>query len=900
MLNLMMNFLQKGYSSNAMNDVARILCKQAEAAECDIYMYEPYADRYRLVGSTRLDLKQFVGTLKISSFDKNEVIENNENSLPVEIKYEDKVLGFVVLANPQNRQEKIESTMEGFRVLLALLASYVQLQDETKRHQSMRELTESFYRAKNISQLEEETVILTSKILDAQAVFFIRRKDSSYTMTAHTGVAAEQIISKSIPLNHPLLSKMEKKPQGTLFLKPNLDFVTITAKSLVSSPVETDGKILGLLIAVNKKAVEGYRTHYHFDKSDLSTLREIAKRFSIACSRLKYQSMIENENKQLREYTERYEEMIKNQQLHLKKMNIVHSISNALRSSYDPNNVYKILLLGLTSGKGFAFNRALLFQRDKQDDALVGKMWLGPNDEDNVMKIWKEAEERALRYGDFSQYLREEAIVLDLEKGLTQKIKDFVIGYMGHPIFERVVLHRKILHITPPVTRSLGNDVSDILSVLGVEEFVVVPIVGRWDTIGVVVLDNKFTGEPVNEMDLEILKIIADSAGLALENAMNYDELRKKTLGLQQQRDIIDHLRKVSESILQSLDTAIIVVNKEGKVLECNKKLEQLLMVPRERIVDFPLRDMGEFFEAMDEIAMKVFDTGETISLSSYRTILGHKERFFDIKFSPLWGTSKRQMSGVIMAMDDVTEQYKLEQERKDREKLAALGEMSARVAHELRNPIMVIGGFLKRLKKNIDDPQARERYMDIVTREVENLENIVSEILEFSKEKRGIELNTFDMNDLVDEVVTLMEEKAAQQGITVEKILDPTSEVKADRARLKRVLINLVQNAIEATPKHGKIRVKTLCESESFRVSVWNSGEPISEDVARKVFIPFFTTKTYGTGLGLAICKKIIEEEHNGRMWAEPKVNGTEFSFEIPLKREEEDNGKETQHTGD
>lgn len=900
MLNLMMNFLQKGYSSNAMNDVAQILCEQAQAAECDIYMYEPYADRYRLVGSTRSDLKQFVGTLKINSSDKNEVIGSEENPLPVEIKYEDKVLGFVVLANPQNRRERIESIMEGFRVLLALLASYVQLQDEAKRHQSMRELTESFYRARNMSQLEEETVALTSKILDAQTVLLIRKEDSSYTMTAHAGVTAEQIISKSIPLNHPLLSKMEKKPRGALFLKPKLDFVTITAKSLVSSPVEVDGKVLGLLIAVNKKAVEGYRTHYHFDKSDLSTLREIAKRFSIACSRLKYQSMIESENKQLKEYTERYEEMIRNQQLHLRKMNLVHSIGNALRSSYDPSNVYKILLLGLTSGKGFAFNRALLFQRNKQDEALIGKMWLGPSDEDNVMKIWKEAEERALRYGDFSQYLREEAIVLDLEKGLTQKIKDFVIGYRGHPIFERVVLHRKILHITPPVARSLGNGISDIVSILGVEEFVVVPIVGRWDTIGVVVLDNKFTGEPVNEMDLEILKIIADSAGLALENAMNYDELRKKTLGLQQQRDIIDHLRKVSESILQSLDTAIIVVNKEGKVLECNKKLEQLLMVPRERIVDFPLRDMGELFEEMDEIAMKVFDTGKTISLSSYRTILGHRERFFDIKFSPLWGANKRQMSGVIVAIDDVTEQYKLEQERKDREKLAALGEMSARVAHELRNPIMVIGGFLKRLKKNINDPQARERYMEIVTREVENLENIVSEILEFSKEKRGIELNTFDINDLVDEVVTLMEEKAAQQGITVEKILDPISEVTADRARIKRVLINLVQNAIEATPKHGKIRVKTLRESESFRVSVWNSGEPISEDIARKVFVPFFTTKTYGTGLGLAICKKIIEEEHKGRMWAEPRVNGTDFSFEIPLKGEEEDNGKEAQHFGD
>ncbi len=282
-----------------------------------------------------------------------------------------------------------------------------------------------------------------------------------------------------------------------------------------------------------------------------------------------------------------------------------NNISNAMRSSYDPNNVYKTLLLGLTSGRGLGFNRALLLLRDKKTELLIGRMWLGPESSDNITEIWKEAERRAMSYGDFSQYLREEALMLDVNKGLTRKIEGRTFTYKDHPVFERVVLRRRLIHVTPALAKSMEESIRDLLNLLEVEEFIVVPLVGRWDTIGVLVLDNRFTNTPITEVDIEVLRIVADSAGLAIENAMNYEELRRKTESLEQQKNMVDYLRKFSDSILQNLTTAVIVIDRSGKVIECNKRVEQLLGLPKERVLGSSYLDFGDAFEGIFEVAMK-------------------------------------------------------------------------------------------------------------------------------------------------------------------------------------------------------------------------------------------------------------------------------------------------------
>ncbi len=867
-------FFFKGYKSNTMNDIAQLICSKANAKRCDVLLYEKHKDQFRVVGTS--GDREKVGSLKISS----KSLQNYSHV--VNLIYNSQLLGALILEEPHNLD--LQTIIDELSLSLYWANRFIELQDTAEKYHRMSELTNVFYNSTDKEQFKAEMVKAIAGVLNADIVIFFEKTGEEYVFSSSFGITKDQLLFERIH-NHPFFSKVERSDSGVLDVKAQIDFVSVTVKSYMAMPLKIQDRIIGVIFVINKISPEGYRTQYSFDEFDLSIFHEISRRISLGYTRIEYQEGLKKEVERLRNYTKSYQELINQQQLYLKKMDLVHSISNAMRLSYDPNNVYKTLLLGLTSGRGLGFNRALLLIRDRKTETLIGKMWLGPESSDDITEIWKEAERRAMSYGDFSQFLREEALMLDTNKGLTARIEGRVFTYKDHPVFERVVLRRRLIHITPALAKSMEESIKDLLNLLQVEEFVVVPLVGRWDTIGVLVLDNKFTKAAITDIDIEVLRIITDSAGLAIENAMNYEELRKKTESLEQQKNMIDYLRKFSDSILQNLTTAVIVLDRSGKVIECNRRVEQLLGLPKERVLGSSYLDFGESFENIFEVAMKVFEKGETITLSRYRIETPQGERFFDTKYSPLWDLNGSTMNGVIVTLEDVTQQFKLEQERKDKEKLAVLGEMSARVAHELRNPITVIGGFLNRLKKNISDPEAREKYLTILSNEVENLQNIVSEILEFSRNIKKLDLADVQLNELIEEVIFLMQDKASKTGIKIEFLPSPIPQVEADRNRIKRVLINLVQNAIEATPQNGKIIIRTQHDNEKVTVSVFNSGEPISEDALRFIFIPFYTTKTYGTGLGLPICKKIIEDEHGGRIWAEPKPDGTQFSFELPVK---------------
>jgi signal transduction histidine kinase len=305
--------------------------------------------------------------------------------------------------------------------------------------------------------------------------------------------------------------------------------------------------------------------------------------------------------------------------------------------------------------------------------------------------------------------------------------------------------------------------------------------------------------------------------------------------------------------------------------------------LPQERIAGEHYFELGAVFQDIFGVAMTVQEKRETFELSEYRIEAPQGEIFLNVKYSPLWDPMNESITGVIVTLEDVTQKVRMEQEQKEREKLMLLGEVAARVAHELRNPITVIGGFINRAKKNLSNLQTVEKYLDVISKEVENLERIVTEILEFSKPKSILEFTEFDMNELIEEVVYIMQEKAKKANVIIETKLSNTAKVVADRTKLKRVLINLVQNAIEASPPNGRILIRSFQEAEKLVISVFNTGEPLPDKELKKIFNPFYTTKTQGTGLGLPICKKIVEDEHGGRIWAEPKSNGMEFYFEIP-----------------
>ncbi len=902
-------FLKKGYSEKPMDNIAKLFAQELGAEDVALFIYEEQKKRFRLIGTSDEKLEEAVGSLKISEeavdvecepykpikYDCGRFDPNLKGyTYLMKLAYKDEMLGLIFIKGMEEPDiPKLAATSLDLSMALRFLFRYKQMDDSLKKYTLLGRFTELFEKSREMEELLEGFMVISLEVLEAEGGFIAEKNGNSYRVVAFKDL---KLKSDEIPIHHPLVVELEHK-KSLLLTRSRISKLAIDEiidgdlKSLIASTYEIDDSKKGFIVLVNKKDKPGYRPYKHFDDVDLSVLNEISKRFSLASSRLGYLHGIRSEIEKLENLRKKHEDLIKVLREHIRKLNSVYVISQAMRSSYNLTNVYKILLLGIISPRGLNFDRAMLFIKDNKQQLLIGKFWAGFENEEEFKKYQKKAAQRALRYGDIVQYLREEALTVDFTKGLTNRIEGKILHYKGHPVLERVVMRKRVYHVTPNLVKKTMGNIYDLVELVGTDDFVIMPLVGRWDTIGIVILDNKLTKRPIVDMDVEILKLVAESAGLAIENVINYEELKNKTISLERQKDLIDYLRRFSESILHNLDISVVVVDEGGKVLEWNRKAEQIFGRPRERMIGTHISWLSPEFEDIWAVAGRVFDTHETFYLSNYLLNINGEEKYFDIKFSPLWNFDSSKIEGVIITFEDVTVRYQLELERKRQEKLAALGEMAARVAHELRNPISVIGGFLRRLKKHADNPELRSRYMEILEGEIERLEGIVNEILEFSRDVRKLNFIEFNIVELIREVFLLHEEKLESKGVEFEIISDKDEiVVLADRSRIKQVLINLVQNAIDAVPdKDGKIRISIEDEGERVRVEVWNNGDPIPPDIKEKIFTPFFTTKVHGTGLGLPISKKIIEDEHNGKIWVESSPDrGTSFIFVIPKEKGE------------
>jgi signal transduction histidine kinase len=236
--------------------------------------------------------------------------------------------------------------------------------------------------------------------------------------------------------------------------------------------------------------------------------------------------------------------------------------------------------------------------------------------------------------------------------------------------------------------------------------------------------------------------------------------------------------------------------------------------------------------------------------------------------------------------MRDITDIKKLQEQLVMKQRMAALGEVAARVAHDIRNPLVSIGGFAKRLEKNLEGNL--KEYAGIIAKEVAGLEKILSEILAYV---RGVSLErcVVNINSLVEEVTAVMKSELDEKKIVLVKDLNAPFEVYADPGNVREALLNILSNAIHAIGSNGTIAVKTYMEKDYAVIEIQDTGCGMSKEILPFIFDPFFTTKGSGnTGLGLTITHKIIEK-HNGRIEVESKPQmGSTFRVFLPLKTEE------------
>jgi len=216
-------------------------------------------------------------------------------------------------------------------------------------------------------------------------------------------------------------------------------------------------------------------------------------------------------------------------------------------------------------------------------------------------------------------------------------------------------------------------------------------------------------------------------------------------------------------------------------------------------------------------------------------------------------------------------------------ERFAAVGEAAAYVSHEIKNPLMVIGGLARQVERSVEDEPNVKQKLQIIQNEVQRLETFLGDLRDFTRPAVPTKQEV-NINDIIQEVDTLMAEQAKGQGVKLVEHLDPDlPPLQADPNQMKQVLLNLVKNALEALDSGGQVILSSGAEDHQVWFSVRDTGGGMPPEVLEKIFNPFFTTKEKGTGLGLAVIHKIITDHHGDIAVSSSPDQGTTIRVILP-----------------
>jgi PAS domain S-box-containing protein len=345
--------------------------------------------------------------------------------------------------------------------------------------------------------------------------------------------------------------------------------------------------------------------------------------------------------------------------------------------------------------------------------------------------------------------------------------------------------------------------------------------------------------------------------------------------------------QEINTGILDSATDAIITIDEDHIIVGYNRGAERIFGFTREEALgqDLDIIIPPPYKKVHKEYVRRYVDTqqphviGKHVQLNAQRR--DGTEFPMSISFSVAQIRGNLYFTGIVR---DITEYKEMEGRLLQAERLAAMGNTVSHIAHEIKNPLAIIGGFAQQLQKasNLDDKNRQK--LNIITEEVSRLEGMIAEMRDFvrrpaAKKQKG------DLEALLEETLDLFQETFAEQHITVRRVREtPIPQLTFDAQQLHQVLLNLFKNSLEAMPRGGELAVATRVKDGQAEISISDTGEGMDPNVKAKIFQPYFTTKEKGTGLGLAICRNIVEE-HGGCIFADSAPGqGSTFTIQIPL----------------
>ncbi len=434
-------------------------------------------------------------------------------------------------------------------------------------------------------------------------------------------------------------------------------------------------------------------------------------------------------------------------QKQLRELNILYDSVQAMGANMNLDKCLRIILNAVTVGEGLGFNRAILFLTSEDGSFLQGMMGVGPSSPGEAGEIWRRLSH--LEKSGLFEWLTQCADEpLDKSSGFNELAKSLRVPIRAsHCVLARTVAEMKSFNVKDAGKSEVVN--KELLEKLGSNKFATVPLMANEKTLGVILVDNLYTGAPISDFDLQFLSHFARQAGWMIHNSAMFTKLAE--------------------------------VNRE-------------LLLVRER--------------------------------------LNESEHF------------------------------------------AALGELSAEIAHEIKNPLLPIGGFARRLLEQLEDGTPARKYAGIIVEEVSRLEKLLGNVLNYTKIIEP-HFTKGNLNSTIEEIISLRKVDLESQKIQLACQLDPkVTDTFFDSSQIKQVMNNLVSNAMESMAESGgELKISTqkgAGDEVIFKVS--DTGGGIPKEVAKNIFNSFFTTKESGTGIGLPLVKKIVER-HNGTIEVENSI---------------------------
>ena len=327
-----------------------------------------------------------------------------------------------------------------------------------------------------------------------------------------------------------------------------------------------------------------------------------------------------------------------------------------------------------------------------------------------------------------------------------------------------------------------------------------------------------------------------------------------------------------NENILQSVPSGVVSFDQELRITKINSAAEKILDLKGEDII-------GEQYSAIfNSPVTGIIERRKTVERAEIGYIThGGKRTWLGLNLSPLKDSSNSTI-GQILVFTDLTELKAFQSQMELRERLSNLGEMSAGIAHELRNPLAVISGYTKILLKKVDDPLVPA--VEAISKEVSVMDRIIADFLSFARPTELV-LSDIDLAELINSCVKSVTD--CTKGIQIIYNSGDLPLIRADEVLLRQSITNLLQNAAESMPDGGELKINSVVDDERcLNISISDAGHGIPEDIRDKIFLPFYTTKERGTGLGLSIVHKIVVS-HGGNILVDTGEKGTTFTIRLP-----------------